>query len=117
MRQSDAGDGIRTSAVGPFCRKGPAASVAATRAMAFKRRRNGEQFALQFLPGRQELPGKGAVALLEQPFAAQFVVIVLSEAVSFVAHILEQAQRVGVATEPQGFGFTRPKHLFFAFGE
>ena len=48
------------------------------------------------------------------PFPGQDVVVVLGEAVGFVADVLQQPQRVGVAAQPVRFRFARQKHLFLA---
>lgn len=53
----------------------------------------------------------------EDGFAAQYVVVVLGEAVGFVADVLEEAQAGVVAGEADGFGAGLGVDEFFLFGE
>jgi hypothetical protein len=55
--------------------------------------------------------------LVEGGLAAEEVVVVLGEAVGFVADVLEEAEGVAVAGEPAGFGLAGDVDLFFSLGE
>ena len=48
---------------------------------------------------------------------AEHVMVMLREAVGFVADVLQQTQAVGVAAESQWFGVARHVDFFFPFGE
>jgi hypothetical protein len=53
----------------------------------------------------------------EGAFAAEQVVVVLGESVGFVAHVLEQAQREGIAAQADGFFLAGEKDFFVLFGQ
>lgn len=53
----------------------------------------------------------------ESRFAAEHVVVVLSEAMRFIAHILQQSQAKGMSTEFDRVGLTGNKDFLVAFGE
>ena len=56
-------------------------------------------------------------SLPELRFAAEDVVVVLGEAVRFVADILQQSQRECVAADAKRLVGTGDEDLFFAFGQ
>jgi hypothetical protein len=53
----------------------------------------------------------------EGAFAAEQVVVVLSESVGFVAHVLEQSQCERIAAQADGFFLAWEKDLFVLFGQ
>ena len=59
----------------------------------------------------------GAEVLVEGFLLAEFVVVGLGEAVGFVAHLLEQPQRLVVAGEADGCGFGLDVDFLLAFGQ
>ena len=57
------------------------------------------------------------VRCIESAFAAEHVVVVLRESVSFVSHVLEQSQCKRVAAQPQGIFLAWEIDFLFAFCE
>ena len=57
------------------------------------------------------------LSVAEGRFRAEQVVVVLGEAVRFVAHILEQSQRERMLAEQLRLGLARQKDLFLTLGQ